>query len=137
MSQGSEQLYINSVDGITAIVFVGLSTSSTTSPSPTTPTMEDETTTVIIIIIALMTFVLMIIFAVVVCVAIKYVQLKYMILLCCYLWKNFDVDLLCQGKWNIALTPSFLWVHTYSIKEDLKPLLPKKYFLYQKPFARY
>ena len=60
-SQGSEQLYINRVDGITAIVFVGLTASSTTSPSPTNPLMEDDTPTVMIVIILSVVVVMVII----------------------------------------------------------------------------
>ena len=77
MPQGSEELYISRVDGITAIVFVGLSTPTTsTSPSPTTPTMEDQILTAIIIIVVMTAVVLVIITTVVVCVAIKYVPLE-------------------------------------------------------------
>ena len=87
LSQGNEQLYIDHVDGITAIVFPELSTSSTTSPrpttspspttssSPTTTIVEDETPTVINVIIAVVMVVVMMIVAVVVCVAVMYVPL--------------------------------------------------------------
>ena len=69
--QGSEQLYMNRVDGITAVVFVGMPTSSSTSPSPITPTLEDETPTIIIITVVVAIVALMIIVAVVVCATVR------------------------------------------------------------------
>ena len=83
--QGSEQHYINHVDGIIAIVFVGLS-ASTTRPSPTTPIMEGSPTSpspttgivtdnmpiVMIVIIVLVVVVMMIIIIVVGGVVIRY-----------------------------------------------------------------
>ena len=75
------------MDGITAIEFVGLSTSAT-SPSPTSPVMDDKKSTQVIVITVLVVFVLMIIVAVVVGVAVgmtvKYVA-HYAKLLCCCL----------------------------------------------------
>ena len=48
--QGSEQLYINRVNGISTIVFVGQST-SITSPTSVNPTMDSDTPTDMIDII--------------------------------------------------------------------------------------
>ena len=76
MLQGSEQLFINRVDGITAIVFAELLASAyTTSPSPTNPLMEDDTPTVMIVIILLAVAIMVIIIAVIVGVGIRYASL--------------------------------------------------------------
>ena len=73
MLQGSEQLFINRVDGITAIVFAELPTSSyTTSPSTTNPQMEDVTPTAMIVIILLAVAIMVIMITVIGGVVIRY-----------------------------------------------------------------
>ena len=73
MLQGSEQLFIDRVDGITAIVFAELLTSSyITSPSPTNPLMEDDTPTIMIVIISLAVSIMVIMITVIGGVVIRY-----------------------------------------------------------------